>query len=78
MKSKHLKTRWEEYMFLGLRLSKGISASDFQKKFVRNIREIYGTVLEKTSERRFAGYEWNTIRLTEKGMDLSNYVLADF
>lgn len=68
----------EEYMFLGLRLSKGISASDFQKKFVRNIREIYGTVLEKHRREGLLDMNGDTIRLTEKGMDLSNYVLADF
>ena len=68
----------EEYMFLGLRLSKGISASEFQKKFGRNIREIYGTVLEKHRREGLLDMNGDTVRLTEKGMDLSNYVLADF
>lgn len=68
----------EEYMFLGLRLSKGISAADFQAKFGSNIREVYGTVLEKHRKEGLLDMNGDTVRLTEKGMDLSNYVLADF
>ena len=76
----------EEFMFLGLRMTSGISAEEFAACFGRNPEDVYGEVIRKnirdgllkwaeglsgnSSDRRLA--------LTEKGLDLANYVMAQF
>ena len=43
----------EEFMFLGLRLTRGISRREFQKYFNVPIGHVYGEVLKKMEERKF-------------------------
>lgn len=40
----------EEFMFLGLRLTRGIRKEDFRRAFGQGVEEIYGTVLERFTE----------------------------
>jgi len=73
-----LQAQMEEFMFLGLRMMCGISAGQFQEQFSRGIEDVYGRVLEKQLrqgliQKTEAGY-----RLTEYGIDVSNYVMADY
>lgn len=70
----------EEFMFLGLRLTAGISVAEFRRQFGVGIREIYGTVLEKlVRDGLLIFYEdGKKMKLTQKGVDVSNYVLAQF
>lgn len=70
----------EEFMFLGLRLTAGISAADFRRQFGVGIREVYGTVLEKLEKDGLLIFyeDGKKIKLTPKGVDVSNYVLAQF
>lgn len=68
----------EEFMFLGLRMCKGILKSEFQSKFEISIELIYGEVLNKLHRNQLLTLEGDTIALTEKGIDLSNYVLSQF
>lgn len=67
----------EEYMFLGLRLTKGVGRREFQKTFGRTVDEVYGTVIEKLRGQGLleAGED---ISLTPYGRDISNYVMAEF
>ena len=67
------KSEMEEFMFLGLRLMAGISRQQFEKKFQVTLNSVYGEVLRKLKG-EIAGY----VRLTEHGIDVSNYVLAEF
>ena len=72
------KSEMEEFMFLGLRLMAGISRQQFEKKFQVTLNSVYGEVLRKLKGAQLieeiAGY----VRLTEHGIDVSNYVLAEF
>ena len=72
------KSEMEEFMFLGLRLMAGISRQQFEKKFQVTLNSVYGEVLRKLKGEQLieeiAGY----VRLTEHGIDVSNYVLAEF
>ena len=78
----------EEFMFLGLRLVEGVSIEEFKRQFGRDIWEIYGEVIDKYAglglleyRRSEAGRESveNTyLRLTDKGLDVSNTVMAEF
>lgn len=72
----------EEFMFLGLRMMKGVSAEAFHKRFERRIEEIYGSILdrfirmnlmEKSQEKNGSAY-----RLTENGISVSNQVMCEF
>lgn len=68
----------EEFMFLGLRMSQGINRQEFMKQFHIDINQIYGQVLSKLSSEKLLMIEEEQISLTEKGIDVSNYVLAEF
>ncbi len=41
------KENMEEFMFMGLRKTKGICIDDFQERFGQNIIDIYGSVINK-------------------------------
>ena len=68
----------EEFMFLGLRMNRGVMREEFEKAFGCNIEGVYGDVLKKLRGEGLLAVEGGQIYLTEKGMDLSNYALAEF
>lgn len=72
------KEQMEEFMFLGLRLKKGISKKEFEKRFNINIDNIYGSTLEKLFKDKLLMNNNKRIYLTDYGTDISNYVLAHF
>lgn len=72
------KDQMEEFMFLGLRLSKGIDTFDFQARFQINIQQIYGKVLKKMEKEGMINVNQNLVMLTNRGVDLSNYVCSEF
>ncbi len=69
---------YSEFMFMGLRMNCGVSKAEFQKRFGIALEEKYGAVIEKHIQNGLLQNEKNYIRLTEKGRDVSNYVMADF
>lgn len=68
----------EETLFLGLRLIKGIEKEGFLKRFHKDIYEVYPSILRKFIAQGFLLDENGFIRLTEKGIDVSNQVLCEF
>ncbi len=68
----------EEFMFLGLRMMQGVSVSEFQILYGHLIEEIYGSVLNKWQNTGYLTRQNGYIRLTEKGIDVSNVIMADF
>lgn len=66
----------EEYMFLGLRMNKGISIADFEKLFGKNIFEIYGNVFDKFKNYFIIGND--RIALNRNGFDISNTIMCEF
>lgn len=68
----------EEFMFLGLRMMCGISRQDFGKLYGRPIEEVYGRVLEQLYRQGLLVCTADRIRLTARGIDVSNYVMAQF
>lgn len=67
----------EEFMFLGLRTMEGISEKEFDRIFTKKFRDVYGETCIELGKKGLLE-EGSRIRLTEKGIDLSNYVLAQF
>lgn len=73
-----LEERMEEFMFLGLRLMKGVSGSEFLGRFGQNMWNVYGTALDKLTEQELLEVEAPFIRLSDLGIDVSNMVLSEF
>ena len=70
--------RMAEHMFLGLRLSEGVSEEEFGKEFEKEIDEIYGRELSRLVTEGLLLRNGGRIRLTEKGVDYGNYVFSRF
>ncbi len=68
----------EEFMFLGLRKMEGISPEDFERKFGKTLSEVYGEQIRKLERQGLLEAGGGRIRLTERGIDISNYVFAEF
>ena len=66
----------EEFMFLGFRMNRGVSISEFSEKFKRDIFEVYGDVLKKYSD--YIVIENGRIHLNTLGFDISNTIMCDF
>lgn len=68
----------EEFMFLGLRKTAGVSCSEFRKLFGKNVEEVYGEPIRHFTEQGLLKGEGDMLRLTERGIDVSNYVFSEF
>lgn len=68
----------EETMFLGLRLTEGVSRAEFHRRFGVSMEQIYGEVIRKNTAKGLLIDEAGYVCLTREGMDLSNYVMAQF
>ncbi len=68
----------EEFMFLGLRMTEGISEKKFEENFDVRLMDIYGDILQKYEETGFMEHIETKWRLTRKGIHVSNHILADF
>lgn len=68
----------EEFMFLGLRMTDGISRDDFLNNFGVEIEAVYGDVIEKLIRENLLEKKAGRIYPTERGMDLGNYVCGQF
>ena len=72
------KDEMEEFMFLGLRKIKGVSEQDFYKSFKVSMDEEYKDNIENLIKEGLLVREEDRIRLTDRGIDLSNYALSQF
>ena len=72
------KDQIEEFMYLGLRMTEGISDREFEDNFGETPENIYGPVLQKYKETGFLEYTGTGWRFTRKGIHVSNHILAEF
>ena len=70
--------RIEEFMFLGLQMTEGISEKKFEENFDVRLMDVYGDILQKYEETGFMEHIETKWRLTRKGIHVSNHILADF
>ena len=71
-------TEMDEFCILGLRKIKGIDKTVFKERFGRDINSIYGEQIKKHLKGALIEEGEDYIRLTKKGLDLSNLVEVDF
>ena len=72
------KDEMEEFMYLGLRLTDGIARTDFEKTFGQSMDTYYKETMERLKQEGLLSLDGGRVRLTERGMDVSNIVLAEF
>ena len=73
-----LEEQMEEFMILGLRMMKGVSRQEFQKRFGKAMETVYGSALSKLEKQGLLVKEGDRIALTETGIDVSNQVFIEF
>ncbi len=72
------KSKMEEFMFLGLRMMRGVSDIDFAANFGVRIRSVYGDKVDRLIANGLLKEEGSRLALTDWGIDISNYVLSEF
>ncbi len=68
----------EEFMFLGLRMNRGVSIPLFQERFGVEMAAVYQKPIEHFVREKLLTIRQNRVCLTEKGMDLADMVMAEF
>ena len=67
-----------EFFYVGLRMMKGVSECEFEKRFGEPFGERFAASIQKHMNLGLLAKENGYLFLTEKGIDVSNYVLCDF
>ncbi len=73
-----LRDSYAEFMFLGLRMIEGIERKSFKNEFGIDIDNVYKNEIEKNIKNGLLTDKNGVIKLTNKGIDLSNVVFAEF
>lgn len=68
----------EEYCFLGLRKTEGIEKQGFMERFGCNVESVYDDVIRKQQANGLLVNSENYLHLTDRGVDISNYVMSEF
>ena len=68
----------EEFFFVGLRMVRGVSLRQFEEQFGVAAEAVYPGLLERLVREGGAEISGDYFRLTEYGMDVSNYIMAEF
>lgn len=67
-----------EFMFLGLRLTEGVYYERFRQRFGKEMKQIYGAQIEGMKGKGLLEEDEIGIRLTRRGIDVSNFVFEKF
>lgn len=70
--------RMDDTLMLGLRLTAGVSLSDFRRRFGRELLAVYGDTVERLTEWGLVEVVDGSLRLTPRGRNLGNRVIAEF
>ena len=67
-----------EFMFLGLRLTEGVSFARFRQRFGKEMDAVYGKELQELTELGLLLRDESGVRLSRRGIDVSNAVFERF
>ncbi|WP_040758390.1 radical SAM family heme chaperone HemW [Ruminiclostridium papyrosolvens] len=73
-----LTDKMSEYMFLGLRLTKGVTGREFFLRFNQDLFSKYKASLEKLEKKGLIEISGDCVKLTSLGFDLANQVFVEF
>lgn len=68
----------EEFFFVGLRMVRGVSLKKFKEQFGVPAEKVYPGLLERLIREGGAEMDGEFFRLTDYGMDVSSYIMAEF
>ena len=68
----------EEYMFLGMRMRRGICEEDFERRFGVSVENVYAKIINNLICDGLVARDAGWIKLTDKGVDYGNYVFSKF
>ena len=68
----------EEFFYVGLRMTAGVSLSEFERRFGISAQEVYPGLMETFVKEKAARFEGDRFVLTDYGLDVSNYIMAQF
>lgn len=68
----------KEYMLLGLRKIDGVNIAEFKNKFIENPIYTFRNEIDKLVKEDLIEVDLNSIKLTNKGIDLANIVWEEF
>ena len=68
----------EEFFYVGLRMTAGVSLSEFERRFGISAKEVYPGLMGTFVKEKAARFEGDRFVLTDYGLDVSNYIMAQF
>ena len=68
----------EEFFYVGLRMTAGVSLSEFERRFGISAKEVYPGLMETFVKEKAARFEGDRFVLTDYGLDVSNYIMVQF
>lgn len=68
----------EETMFLGLRRMEGVDLDRFEETFQMRAEDLYSEVIQQLTSAGLLEISRGHLKLTERGIEVSNLVMADF
>lgn len=72
------KDRISEFMFMGLRKTKGVGEEEFKRRFKCDIKSLFKNETEKFLNLNLMEYKDGFYRLTKNGLDVSNSIMCEF
>ncbi|MCC5910326.1 MAG: oxygen-independent coproporphyrinogen III oxidase [Clostridiaceae bacterium] len=72
-----LKDQISETMFLGLRMTEGVSVEYFHQRFKQSPFTVYEKPLDKLKKQGLITYDDKAIKLTDRGLNLANVVFQE-
>lgn len=73
-----VKAQMEEFMFLGLRMRRGVEKRAFEEKFGVSMDEVYGETIGRYCGMGLLQEQKGRVSLTFQGISVSNRILSDF
>lgn len=70
--------KMSEFMFLGLRMTAGVSKSEFYERFGADVEDIFNTPLSKFKKMGMIKEENGNLRLSRKAISVSNQIMCEF
>ena len=68
----------EEFFYVGLRMTAGVSLPEFERRFGVSAKDVYPGLMEMFVEEKAAVFQGDRFVLADYGLDVSNYIMAQF
>lgn len=72
------KDKEEEFFYVGLRMTAGVSLPEFERRFGVSAKDVYPGLMETFVAEKAAVFQGDRFVLTDYGLDVSNYIMAQF